>query len=47
MLVDSYNTGTYRANNLQKAQMLKKFVDVMKKSGLSERDIQNNHLDLE
>ena len=45
-LVDSYNTGTYRANNLAKAQTLKKFVDVMKTSGVSERDIQNNHLSL-
>ena len=47
MLVDSYNTGTYRANNLAKAQTLKKFVDVMKKNGMSEREIQNNHLSLE
>lgn len=47
MLVESYNTGTYRANNLAKAQTLKKFVDVMKQSGISERDIQNNHLSLE
>jgi len=39
MLVESYNTGTYRANNLAKAQTLKKFVDVMKQSGVSERDI--------
>ena len=39
MLVESYNTGTYRANNLAKAQTLKKFVDVMKQSGVPERDI--------
>ena len=47
MLVESYNTGTYRANNLAKAQTLKKFVDVMKNAGVSEKDIQNNHLSLE
>ena len=39
MLVDSYNTGTYRANNLAKAQALKKFVNVMKNTGMSEREI--------
>lgn len=26
MLVESYNTGTYRANNLAKAQTLKKYM---------------------
>ena len=38
-LVDSYNTGTYRANNLAKAQTLKKFTEVMKNAGVSEREI--------
>ena len=46
MLVESYNTGTYRANNLAKAQTLKKFVQVMKDSGMSDKEIAANHLSL-
>ena len=46
MLVDSYNTGTYRANNLAKAQTLKKFVQVCKDSGMTDKDIAANHLTL-
>ena len=46
MLVESYNTGTYRANNLAKAQTLKKFVQVMKDNGMSEKEIANHHLTL-
>jgi len=38
-LVESYNTGTYRANNLAKAQTLKKFVGVMKEAGMSDKEI--------
>jgi len=46
MLVESYNTGTYRANNLAKAQTLKKFVQVMKDNGMSDKEIANHHLTL-
>ena len=45
MLVESYNTGTYRANNLAKAQTLKKFIGVMKESGMTQKQI-DAHLDL-
>ena len=46
-LVESYNTGTYRANNLAKAQTLKKFIGVMKESGMSDKEIANHHLSLD
>jgi len=46
MLVESYNTGTYRSNNLAKAQTLKKFVGVMKDAGMSDKDIAKHHLTL-
>ena len=46
MLVESYNRGTYRANNLAKAQTLKNFVGVLKENGVSEKDIAANHLSL-
>ena len=36
-LVESYNTGTYRANNLAKAQTLKKFIGVMKEAGMTDK----------
>lgn len=44
MLVDSYNTGTYRSNNLAKAVALKKFVGVMKEAGMSDKEIAAHHL---
>ena len=47
MLVESYNTGTHRANNLAKAQTLMKFVQVCKDSGMTEKDIVENQLSLE
>ena len=46
MLVESYNRGTYRANNLAKAQTLKNFVEVLKDSGVSDKEIAANHLSL-
>ena len=36
-LVESYNTGTHRANNLAKAQTLKKFIGVMKEAGMTDK----------
>ena len=47
MLIDSYNRGTYRADNLAKARVLKDYVQVMKDAGMSEKEIENNHLSLE
>ena len=47
MLVESYNTGTYRANNLAKAKALKQFVQVMKDAGLTDKQIEDNHLSLD
>ena len=46
-LVESYNTGTYRANNLAKAAALKKFIGVMKESGISDKEIEKHHLSLD
>lgn len=45
-LVETYNTGTYRANNLAKAQTLKKFIGVMKEAGMTDKQINDNHLTL-
>lgn len=47
MLIDSWNTGTYRANNLAKAQTLKKYIQVMKDAGMSEKEIEKHHLSLD
>ena len=47
MLVESYTTGTYRANTLAKAQTLKKFIGVMKEAGMSDKQIADHHLSLE
>ena len=47
MLIDSYNSGTHRADNLLRAKTINKFSEVLKKNGLSDAEIQKNHLDLE
>lgn len=35
MLVESYNTGTYRSNNLAKAKALRNYVDILERNGMS------------
>ena len=35
MLVESYNTGTYRSNNLAKAKTLRNFVETLENAGMS------------
>ena len=47
LCIDSYNRGTYRADNLAKDRVLKDYVQVMKDAGMSEKEIENNHLSLE
>ncbi len=47
MLIDSWNTGTYRANNLAKAQTLKKYIKTLEDAGMSQKEIEKHHLSLE
>ena len=39
MLIDSYNTGTARSNQMAKLQSLKKFTEIMKQAGHSQKEI--------
>lgn len=40
MIMDNYNKGTYRANNLAKAQTLKKFMTIQENAGISKKVIE-------
>ena len=42
MLVETYNQGTYRANNLAKAQTLKKYIQVCKDAGMTDKEIEKH-----